>query len=60
MTATKVITITLVVEVDESVWDHVYGDDDLWRGVADYVVANLSQSAAAEEGTIVSAEVIGR
>jgi hypothetical protein len=52
------LLITLEVEVDEGAWDATYGVSAGAEQVADvesYVVGQVAQSAAAEEGAITSA-----
>jgi hypothetical protein len=51
-----VISVTVEVEVDIEAWAESYGREVFTRldaDVLDYVVNQLSQSAAAEEGAIV-------
>jgi hypothetical protein len=59
-----VVTITLAVEVNDPRWAAVYGAPEeasrllLFRDVEDYVIAQVWQSAAADEGAIVDVDLI--
>lgn len=66
---TTTVTVTLAVEVDDHTWADHYGEGDAYdeaeaqrprslvADVQDYVLNMVQQSAAAQEGAIIDAEL---
>lgn len=56
------VVLKLAVEVDPEKWDLAYGTGTAYKAVRDdvltYVVGQVQYSPAAEEGGIVSAEIV--
>ena len=61
MTNTMKVRITLTIDVDREAWSDIYGNGDaateVREDVRSYVLEQIHQSAAADEGGIVNARI---